>query len=105
MPFTINQTRSRKTPPSNAGQKLSSARRGCKLRCKDVQTATRSIARILGPKFAVPMCSLANIESGRTIPSVYRLSSLCAVYHLEMLQVLKWYGVHGSLAVSGPIAA
>jgi hypothetical protein len=102
MDSTIELTRSRKTRLAKAGVMLSSTRRMCKLRHQDVQKATRRIARFLGPEFSVTTRMLALIESGRTIPSVYGLSSLCAVYHLEMPQVLKWYGVRGSLQVSGP---
>jgi hypothetical protein len=105
MPSTIELTRSRKTRLAKAGLMLSSSRRLCKLRHHDVQKATRRIAKYLGPEFSVPMRALASIESGRTIPTVYRLSSLCAVYQLEMPQVLKWYGVRGSLPVSTSIAA
>jgi hypothetical protein len=67
------------------------ARRFCKLRRCDVAAATRSIAEMLGPEFAIQACGLAEIERGRGIPTVYQLSSLCAVYGLEMRQMVVWY--------------
>jgi|SRR5579862_6416562 len=84
---------------ARAAQMLMSARLQCNLRHQDVAAATRRIARQLGPAFAISTYRLADIESGRVRPTMWRLSSLCAVYGIEMSQVLQWYGVqHAGLA-------
>jgi hypothetical protein len=36
---------------------------------------------------------LADIENKRTVPSLYRLYSLCVIYRLDFSEVLTWYGV------------
>ena len=36
---------------------------------------------------------LSDIENKGTVPSIYRLYSLCAIYRLDMCEVLQWYGV------------
>ncbi len=37
--------------------------------------------------------ALADIENKGTTPSIYRLYSLCAIYRLDMQEVLAWYGI------------
>ncbi len=84
-----------------AAQMLMSVRMQNNLRHRDVAAATRRIARRLGREFAISAGRLADIESGRVRPTVWRLSSLCAVYGLEMTQVLQWYGIqHAGLATA-----
>jgi hypothetical protein len=82
---------------SQAAYLLKSIRRLCNLGRRDVSAATRRIAKMLGPEFAIPACGLADIESGRVIPTVFGLSSLCAVYNLEMPQVMCWYRIQTGL--------
>ena len=36
---------------------------------------------------------LSDIENKGTVPSVFRLYSLCAIYRLEITEVLGWYGI------------
>src|SRR5260370_527490 len=36
---------------------------------------------------------MAHSENKKVTPSVYRLYSLCAIYKLEMSELLSWYGV------------
>ncbi len=91
--------------PAKAGSLLRSARKSCNLRNKDVHAATRRIAKVLGPEFAVPISCLENIESGLTVPSRFRLSSLCAVYRLNMPEVLKWYAGQNPPVMSRSAAA
>ena len=44
-------------------------------------------------EFVVALSRLADIENKGTMPSIYRLYSLCAIYRLEIDEVLSWYGV------------
>jgi hypothetical protein len=76
------------------GQKLKRVRERLRLRFRDVEEAsTRIAAQHNNDEFIVALSRLADIENKGTMPSVYRLYSLCAIYRLEMSEVLAWYGV------------
>lgn len=91
--------------PVQAAYMLMAVRRFCKLRRRDVAAATRRIAETLGPEFAIEPCGLADIERGRVNPTLYALSSLCAVYGLEMRQMVVWYGVPPGVEMARAAAA
>jgi transcriptional regulator with XRE-family HTH domain len=77
-----------------AGQKLKRVRERLKLRFRDVEEAsTRIAARRGNDEFVVALSRLADIENKGTMPSIYRLYSLCAIYRLDLAEVLSWYGV------------
>ena len=44
-------------------------------------------------EFAIALSRLSDIENKGTVPTIYRLYSLCAIYRLDMAEVLEWYGV------------
>jgi len=44
-------------------------------------------------EFAVGLSRLADIENKGTLPTVYRLYSLCVIYRLDVTTVLSWYGI------------
>lgn len=85
----------------NAGQKLKQVRERLGLRYRDVEEASAGIAaRHKNDEFAVALSRLADIENKGTIPSIYRIYSLCAIYRLELAEVLEWYGISlGSIGV------
>ena len=65
-----------------------------RLRFRDVEEASQQIAAKHGnDEFVVALSRLADIENKGTMPSVYRLYSLCAIYRLEITEVLSWYGL------------
>jgi|SRR5579863_1896826 len=77
-----------------AGHKLKRARERLKLRFRDVEEASARIAARRGnDEFIVALSRLADIENKGTMPSIYRLYSLCAIYRLELADVLSWYGI------------
>ncbi len=77
-----------------AGQKLRRARERLRLRYRDVEEASQRIANQRGNhEFLIGLSRLADIENKGTIPSVYRLYSLCAIYGLDFGVALKWYGI------------
>jgi len=77
-----------------AGRKLKRARERLKLRFRDVEEASAQIAARHGnDEFIVALSRLADIENKGTMPSIYRLYSLCAIYRLEVAEVLSWYGI------------
>lgn len=77
-----------------AGRKLRHAREHLRLKYRDVEEASQRIATTRGSQeFCVGLSRLADIENKGTIPSIYRLYSLCAIYGLDFDVVLSWYGV------------
>jgi len=77
-----------------AGQRLRRARERLDLKFRDVEQASLSIAeRHDNPEFAVLISRLSDIENQGTMPSLYRLYSLCCIYRLDLNEVLGWYGV------------
>jgi transcriptional regulator with XRE-family HTH domain len=78
----------------DAGQKLKKIREQLNLRFRDVEEASIKIAeRHHNDEFILALSRLADIENKGTVPSVYRLYSLCAIYRLDLSEVLSWYGV------------
>jgi hypothetical protein len=77
-----------------AGQRLRRARERLSLRFRDVELASQQIAeRHDNPEFAVLISRLSDIENQGTLPSIYRLYSLCCIYRLDLNEVLAWYGI------------
>ena len=77
-----------------AGQKLKRVRERLNLRFRDVEEASGKIAAThKNDEFTVALSRLADIENKGTLPSVYRLYSLSAIYGLDLTEVLGWYGI------------
>src|SRR5579862_3722356 len=77
-----------------AGQRLRRARERLNLKFRDVEQASQLIAERRGStEFGVLISRLSAIENQGTIPSLYRLYSLCCIYRLDLNEVLGWYGV------------
>src|SRR5579862_459871 len=77
-----------------AGEKLRRLRERLKLTYRDVAEASREIAQRRGSaEFLISLSRLADIENGTRAPTVFRLYSLCAIYGLDLHQVLRWYGI------------
>jgi transcriptional regulator with XRE-family HTH domain len=76
------------------GERLKRVREKLGLTYRDVERASKRIADHRGnDEFNIPLSRLADIENQGIIPSIFRLYSLCAVYRLELNEVLRWYGV------------
>ena len=77
-----------------AGQRLRRARERLNLKFRDVELASQQIAvRHDNQEFTVLISRLSDIESHGTLPSIYRLYSLCCIYRLDMNEALGWYGI------------
>jgi transcriptional regulator with XRE-family HTH domain len=77
-----------------AGQRLRRARERLNLKFRDVEEASQQIAnRHDNQEFAVLISRLSDIENQGTLPSIYRLYSLCCIYRLDLSEVLGWYGI------------
>ena len=79
----------------DAGHQLRKARERLHLRYREVEEASQAIANLRGNhEFSIGLSRLADIENKGTVPSLYRLYSLCAIYKLGFSTVLRWYGIH-----------
>lgn len=77
-----------------AGQRLKQLRERLGLRYRDVEIATAAIAQRTGnEEYTVALSRLSDIENKGVTPTLYRLYSLCAVYRLDPLEVMSWYGL------------
>ncbi len=78
----------------DAGRKLKRARERLNLRYRDVEEASIQIAeRHQNDEFVIALSRLSDIENKAKVPTIFRLYSLCAIYRLDLLEVLEWYRV------------
>ncbi|MEO8369527.1 MAG: helix-turn-helix transcriptional regulator [Candidatus Solibacter sp.] len=76
------------------GEKLKKARERLKLTYRDVEKASQQVAERRGSdEFAIALSRLADIEHKGTVPTIFRLYTLCAIYRLNFSDVVGWYGV------------
>jgi len=84
-----------------AGEKLKRVRERLKLTFRDVEQASQEIAFRRGnDEFAIALSRLADIENKGTLPTIYRIYTLCAIYRVDFDEVLRWYGVTRELLPS-----
>jgi transcriptional regulator with XRE-family HTH domain len=78
----------------DAGNRLRRARERLGMTFREVEQASYDLASHRGrPEFVVRISRLADIENHGVTPSLYKLYSLCAIYHLNPLEVTRWYDV------------
>ena len=76
------------------GEKLKRIREKLHLTYRDVEKASQVIAaRRRNDEFAVALSRLADIEHKGTVPTIFRLYTLSAIYRLDLWEMLGWYGV------------
>ena len=76
------------------GEKLKRARELLHLTFRDVEKASQTIAERRGSdEFAIAISRLSDIENRGTLPSIHRVYTLCAIYRIDIDEVLGWYGV------------
>lgn len=76
------------------GEMLKRIRERLKLTYRDVEKASQQIAERRGSdEFAIALSRLADIENKGTVPTIYRLYTLCAIYRQDLTEVLRWYRV------------
>ena len=77
------------------GKFLKEVRERLQMGLRDVQDASAEIvAQEENDRFYISAARLTQIENGQSVPSVYKLFSLCAVYGLDLYEVLGRYGVN-----------
>lgn len=76
------------------GERLKRVRERLRLTFRDVEHASLKVAARRGnDQFIVALSRLADIENKGTLPTIYRLYTLCAIYRLDFNEVMEWYGV------------
>jgi transcriptional regulator with XRE-family HTH domain len=86
-----SQRKDNNTEP--AGHRLRRARERLNLKFRDVEQASKIIAERRGnPEFVVLISRLSDIENEGTVPSLFRLYSLCCIYRIDLIEALGWYG-------------
>lgn len=94
VPYATTKPPSQDHSTEEAGQKLKRLREKLKLRYRDVEEASLRIAeRHQNGEFIIALSRLADIENKGTLPTLYRLYTLCAIYRLDFAEALAWYGV------------
>ncbi|QOY91664.1 helix-turn-helix domain-containing protein [Paludibaculum fermentans] len=87
------------------GQKLKRARERLGLRYRDVEEFSQQIAdRRKNSEFSILLSRLSDIENRGVVPSIFKLYSLCAIYRLDLAEVVRWYGVEVSQLVTDAAA-
>lgn len=81
----------------DSGLKLKRVREKLGLRFREVEQASQLISqKHRNADYTVGLSRLADIENKGVIPNIHRLYSLCAIYRLDLYDVLDWYGLRFS---------
>src|ERR1700739_4555020 len=76
------------------GLRLRQARETLGLTYREVEQASYEIAARRGrPEFILHISRLADIENRNVVPSLHKLYSMAAIYHLHPMQITTWYEV------------
>ena len=76
------------------GYRLKRIRESLNLTMRDVENDSQTIVeRRRSDEYWVHISRLSQIENQSVVPTIYRAYSLCAIYRLDYLEVLRWYGV------------
>ncbi len=80
---------------NGTGQKLRLLREKLGYTLRDVeQFSVRLGVRLKNEEYAIPLSRLSDIETKDLVPSIYRAYTLSAIYRLDFLELLSWYGVN-----------
>jgi transcriptional regulator with XRE-family HTH domain len=76
------------------GLRLRQARERLGLTYRDVERASYELASRRGrPDFILHISRLADIENRGVVPGLHKLYTLATVYHLNPLEIFRWYDV------------
>jgi transcriptional regulator with XRE-family HTH domain len=76
------------------GERFRHVRERLKMTYRQVAEASKNVAERRGSReFVIGISRLADIENQGKVPTIYRLYTLCAIYKLDLEEVLRWYGV------------
>ena len=96
-PFTDERRRWPPLTEVTAGQYLKEVRERLQMGLREVQDASAAIAtEEQNENFYLSAARLTQIENEQSHPSVFKLFSLCAVYGLDLHDLLRKYGVNAN---------
>ena len=76
------------------GLSLRQVREHLGLTYRDVERCSYEIAAKRGrPEFILHISRLADIENRNVVPGLHKLYTLAAIYHLNPLELFRWYEV------------
>ena len=76
------------------GERLRAIRESLGLTLRDVETKSREIAEAReNPEFSLSAGRLCNVENSNSLPSIYKLATMCIIYRLSYSELLNLYGV------------
>src|SRR5229473_2052160 len=85
---------SSRNPPGPPGQRLKALREALGISGRDVQTHSRLIARSQGnQRYCISHSSLVEIENSTRVPSVHKLFTLSALYRINFVDLLLFFGI------------
>src|SRR5271156_6288576 len=74
------------------GLRLRQVREKLGLTYRDVEKASYELAMKRGrPDFILHLSRLADIENRGVVPSLHKLYSMAAIYHLDPIEMASWY--------------
>jgi transcriptional regulator with XRE-family HTH domain len=77
------------------GRYLKEVRERLRIGLREVQEASAGVvAQESNDRFYISAARLTQIENGQSVPSVFKLFSLCAIYGLDLYDLLRRYGVN-----------
>ena len=77
-----------------AGQRLRKARENQKLSLRDVEKASEQIAnKHASEEYLLSASRISDFETKDIVPHIHKLYSFAAIYDLDYLELLRWYGV------------
>ena len=83
-----------RNPPAPPGQRLKALREALGVSGRDVQTYSRLIARTQGnQRYSISHSSLVEIENSTRVPSVHKLFTLSAIYRINFVDLLLFFGI------------
>ncbi len=78
----------------DVGFRLKRIREKLGLTQEAIQDASQEIAQSENnPDFAIRHSHLSVIENSNSVPNIFKLFSMCAIYKLDLTEVLSWYGL------------
>jgi len=76
------------------GLRLRQARERLGLTYREVERASYELSARRGrPEFILHISRLADIENRGVVPGLHKLYALAAIYHLNPLEILRWYDI------------
>ena len=92
--MTRSRSLSSRNPPGPPGQRLKALREALGISGRDVQMYSRLIAGTQGnQRYCISHSSLVEIENSARVPSVHKLFTLSALYRINFVDLLLFFGI------------